>query len=192
MSKVIITTETSLTLVSEPIYDLSTRDFTDFQDSFIFTNGCALSVDELKAKNLHLHTSSFQVPSKGLISTAGNAGKKQETSNDKADGFPGCSFSFSTSDFDADRPISINARGGDGGEGYSAVVAGARGGNGGNGGRGGDVTLLFNDAFRNLVLKSHGIKSDPTPSERRNSVEEWLIHARGITSAILGRPHASV
>ena len=181
MSKVITTTGTSMTLVSEPNYALSTGDFRDFQDSFIFTNGCSLSVDQLKAKNLHIHTSSFQVPSKGIISTAGNAGKKQDAADDKADGSPGYSFSFSSSDFDPDRSISVDARGGDGGEGYSAVVVGARGGNGGNGGTGGGVTLLFNDMFRNLVLKAHAIKPDSTPSERRSSVEEWLIHARGIT-----------
>lgn len=180
MSKVITTKGTSLTLASEPSYELSIRNYTDFQDTFIFTNGCSLSVDELKAKNIHLHTSSFQVPSKGIVSTSGNAGKKQETAGNNADGSPGSSFSFSTSDFDVERTISVNARGGDGGEGYSGVAAGLQGGNGGNGGAGGNVILLFNDTFRNLVLRAHGIKSDSTPSERQSSVEEWLIHARSI------------
>ena len=182
MSKVITTTGTSLTLVSEPNYNLNIPDYTDFEEAFIFTNGCTLSVDELKAKNLHLHTSAFQVPSPATITTAGKPGQQNQAPTDnKANGSKGYSFNFSTSDFDAERPFTVDSRGGDGGEGYSGVATGAAGGKGGDGGNGGDVTLMFNDTFRNLTLAAQPIKSASTLSERQGKVEEWLIHARAIT-----------
>ncbi|KAI1110209.1 hypothetical protein F5Y14DRAFT_369608 [Nemania sp. NC0429] len=121
--------------------------------TFIYTQNCVLAGD-VTAKELHLHTGSFQTVGVPTIKVAGAPGTDSMNPAKEhrmgGDGDPGYAFFFSSADFDYKSRFKIDATGGDGGRGYFDAT-GLGGGSGGNGGSGGKVSIMYEDSYQRVL-----------------------------------------
>jgi hypothetical protein len=121
------------------------KTFSDFR-TFIYANDCTLA-DDVTAKELHLHTASFNSNGSPTFHLQGENGKDGVGGQtDVTNGTNGHNFFFSSANFDYKSRFKVNAKGGNGGRGASAALGG-QGGAGGNGGNGGIIDIKYEDSY---------------------------------------------
>ncbi|KAI1420805.1 hypothetical protein F5Y12DRAFT_89943 [Xylaria sp. FL1777] len=123
-------------------------------ETYIYTQNCVLAGD-ITAKDLHLHTGSFQTVGVPTIKIAGNPGRDSKENSSKnsrtgGTGHQGHSFFFSSADFDYRSRFKVDATGGDGGRGYFDAT-GQGGGSGGDGGPGGIINIMYEDSYQRTM-----------------------------------------
>lgn len=160
---------------------IEASDYTAFDDTYIYANACLIADNAkhaIKAKRLHIHTSSFWVPCDDFeIDTSGAAGEPNLKPGDNPiDGGNAYSFFFSTSDMEPSSWFNWKGCGGQGGEGFSGVKLRRPGGNGGKGGNGAIGYGWSQDRFSNLLREAEEFKSAPTTTARNQMVEEWFCN----------------
>ncbi|KAK4457632.1 hypothetical protein QBC42DRAFT_317384 [Cladorrhinum samala] len=181
-----IALETKCLIMGGLQYDIGNKDFSDFAEVFIYTHNCSTTLSSVKARDLHLHTSSFWYPSGFKLILDGDDGKAPGQGTNAVEAQNGFSSYFSSSKIRPIYPFNITARGGHGYDGPGAVVgAGSgEGAAGGNGGKGGKVVMLFNDVFRILFRDSRLVRDAKTRAEKKANLISWLATAKGELTAV--------
>ncbi|KAE8554117.1 hypothetical protein EYB25_002655 [Talaromyces marneffei] len=122
------------------------QNFTDFR-TFIYANDCILA-DDVTAKELHLHTASFNSDKSPTFNVHGENGKDGVGGDTSLEnGTNGHNFFFSSASFEYKSRFKVNSKGGNGGRGASEPLGG-QGGAGGNGGDGGIVNIMYEDNYQ--------------------------------------------
>ncbi|EEP79434.1 predicted protein [Uncinocarpus reesii 1704] len=125
----------------------------DIDETFVYTQNCVLAGDVV-AKDLNLHTGSFQTIGIPIIKVTGAPGgdakSADETHRIGGNGGKGYSFYFSAADFDYRSRFRVDATGGDGGCGYFDATT-QWGGSGGDGGPGGKINIMYEDSYQRAM-----------------------------------------